>query len=302
MGDIKQTIPTLSPILFRKRHIQNNLDELLSDENISQFFIHSFQDNDVKLSLPLPPHKKTVNDFVFITKGSMTRNLGIESFQLQKNDFLFTPKNSITTTEQISEDLEGYFCHFSDEFMILNPLIGNFSAQTNQLNFSHVSESEAHNLAFLLGRILELYKARIQEPKNNQIISFYLSTFLAELFLISQNQPIAHQQKNTISTAYINLVHQQFKENLSLKEYAALLHITPNHLNKLVKGETGKTASEIIKEITILEAKVLLLQTQMTISEISAELGFDDASYFSRFFKNETHSSPLNYRKMIDLS
>lgn len=81
----------------------------MNDDSITQFFIHSFKEDAVNLKLPLPPHKKTVNDFVFITNGSMTRNLGIESFELKKNDFLFTPKNSITTTEFVSADLEGFF-------------------------------------------------------------------------------------------------------------------------------------------------------------------------------------------------
>ena len=52
----------------------------------------------------------------------------------------------------------------------------------------------------------------------------------------------------------------------------------------------------------MLEAKVLLLQSNLSINEISEELGFNDASYFSRLFKTETNFSPTDYRKMIDLS
>lgn len=89
---------------------------------------------------------------------------------------------------------------------------------------------------------------------------------------------------------------------MSIKEYASRLNITPNHLNKRVKHETGNTASEVIREITILEAKVLLLQTTMTIKEISKELGFNDDSCFGRLFKNKTNYSPSGYRRMIDLS
>lgn len=80
MKKLKLNIPTLSPIIFRKNHIKNNIDELLNDDSIAQFFIHSFKEDAVNLKLPLD--KKTHNDFVFITNGSMTRNLGIESFEL----------------------------------------------------------------------------------------------------------------------------------------------------------------------------------------------------------------------------
>ena len=278
------------------------MDELLTDDSITQFFIHSFKEDAVNLKLPLPPHKKTVNDFVFIINGSMTRKLGIESFELKKNDFLFTPKNSITTTEFVSADLEGFFCHFSDEFVGANPFLGMLDSHSSNQNVSRLSETEAHILESLLTRILQLYKTRKSDPNNYRLIPFYLSTVIAELFLMSKKQPVIPQQNKVVSSTFKNLVHQYFKQNLSVKEYASLLNITPNHLNKRVKNETGKTASEIIKEITILEAKVLLLQSDLTINEISEALGFNDASYFSRLFKNDTNFSPTDYRKMIDLS
>lgn len=302
MKEIKLNIPTLSPIVFRKNYIKNNTDELLNDDSITQFFIHSFKEDSVNLNLPLPPHKKTVNDFVFITSGSMTRNLGIESFQLKKNDFIFMPKNSITTTEYVSSDLEGFYCHFSDEFIGANPFLSSLHTQPSSQNYVHVSQNEASSLEFLLTRIVELYKNRKRNPNNYRLISFYLSTVIAELFLSYKKQVVLPTQNNDVFTGFKSLVHKKFKQNLNIKEYASQLNITPNHLNKRVKSETGKTASKIIKEITILEAKVLLIQTRLTIKEISVELGIEDASYFSRLFKNETNYTPSDYREMIDLS
>lgn len=219
MKKLKSPIPLLSPVIFKKDYIKNNTDELLNDNHISDFFIHSFKEDEVILKLPLPPHKKTVNDFVFVSQGSMTKSLGLESHQLQQNDLLFTPKNKITATEVESTDLEGYYCHFSDDFSGINPFLGVWSTQISSQNKFHVTDEEA--------------------------------------------------------------------QNWSIQTYANELNITPNHLNKLVKKETGKTTSEIIREITILEAKVLLLQTNLTINEISIELGYDDTSNFSRIFKTK---------------
>ena len=302
MKKLKLNIPTLSPIIFRNNHIKNKTDELLNHDNITQFFIHSFKEDAVNLNLPLPPHKKTVNDFVFITNGSMTRNLGIESFQLKKNDFLFTPKNNITTTEYVSNDLEGFYCHFSDELLGVNPFLEILHNQPSSSNYLHISQNEASTLEFLLTRIVQLYKSQKENPNDYHLLSFYLSTVIAEFFLTYKNHVVTPRQNNDVVSNFKSLAHKHFKQNLDIKEYASQLNITPNHLNKLVKNETGKTASEIIKEIIILEAKVLLHQTKMTINEISMELGFEDASYFSRFFKNETNNSPSSYRKMIDLS
>lgn len=298
----KLKIPTLTPLSFKNDHIENNTDELLSQENISHFFIHSFKEDKIKLNLPLPPHKKTINDFVFITNGSMTRNLGIDSYQLNRYDFLFTPKNKITTTESVSEDLEGFFCHFSDEFIGANPFLETLHTQSLNENFMQISENEVENLKYLLKRMLQLYKTSNKSPKDYRLISFYLSTLLAEVFISVKHTRTNPKVNNDVLANFKDLVYQQFKQHTHIKEYASQLSITPNHLNKVVKSETGKTTTEIIQEIIILEAKVLLLQTTMTVSEISLSLGFEDASYFSRFFKKETSSTPSEFRKMIDLS
>ena len=299
---LKPNIPILSPILFKNNYIKNKTDELLNNDNITQFFIHSFKEDAVNLNLPLPPHKKTVNDFVFITNGSMKKSLGIESFHLKKNNFLFTPKNNITTTEHMSPDLEGFYCHFSDEFIGVNPFLETLHTKTSNQNYFHISHDEAINLSFLLTRLVQLYKNRKENPNDNHLISFYLSTIIAELFLTYRKHVVTPRKNNDIFLRFMNLVQRQFKQNIGIGAYASQLNITPNHLNKQVKAMSGKTASKIIKEITILEAKVLLLQTKMSINEISLELGFEDASYFSRLFKKETTNSPSYYREMIDLS
>lgn len=298
----KPNIPILSPTIFRKDHIKNNTDELLNDDSISQFFIHSFKDDDVYLNLPLPPHKKTVHDFVFITNGIMTKSLGLESYQLKKNDFLFTPKNNITTTTLVSVDLEGFYCHFSDEFIGANPFLGIWITQPSHQNYLKITQKEASSLELLLARMVELFKHRKKNPNNDRLIISYLSTFIAELFLTVKKQELKPRLNNAIFSNFMSLVHKKFKQHWTIQKYASALNITPNHLNKRVKQESGKTTSKIIKETIILEAKVLLLQTNMNIKEISTELGFDDASYFSRLFKNETNATPSMYRKMIDLS
>lgn len=303
--DIKKTIleiPTLTPLSFKSDHIENNTDDLLNQENISHIFIHSFKEDKIKLTLPLPPHKKTINDFVFITNGTMIRNLGIDSYRLNPFDFLFTPKNIITTTEFASADLEGFFCHFSDEFIGANPFLEILHTQSLNENFIQIPENEAKNLNYLLSRVLQLYKSSNEKSKNDRLISSYLSTILAEVFLSFKNTVATPRLNNDILLNFKNLVYKQFKQHKSIKEYASQLHITPNHLNKVVKNETGKTTTEIINEIMILEAKVLLFQTKQTVNEISLALGFEDASYFSRFFKKETGFSPSHFRVKIDLS
>src|SRR5699024_4297735 len=265
----KSKIQTFKPLIFKDQLIENAQDNLLRDDKINEFFIHSFKEDSVNLKLPLPPHKKTVNDFVLIQKGEMKRTIGLEAFQLGAKDFLLTPKNSITTTKSASDDLEGYYCHFTDEFLGGNPYLRMWHTQSLSRNYLHLSPVQVENLEALLIRILFLYRNRKNTSSNYQFIHYYLSTFIAEVSVLAQNEAILGSAIPSKVSDFLALVNQYFRKFRNVKKYAALLYVSPNHLNKIVKKETGKNASGIIQETYILEAKTLLLQTSLNIEEIS---------------------------------
>ena len=76
-----------------------------------------------------------------------------------------------------------------------------------------------------------------------------------------------------------------------------MLAVSPNHLNKCVKAATGKSAQELLSEMVLLEARVLLRQTSLTVNEIAWKIGKEDPSDFIRFFKSKTGQTPTEYRK-----
>lgn len=297
----KEQIPLLKPNIFKDSFIENHENDMLSSERINAFFIHSFKDDIVNLKLPLPLHKKTVHDFVLILDGSMTKSIGVHSFHLKRNQFLFTPSNAITTTSETSQKLDGFYCHFSHNFLKQNPYLRVWITQATSLNLLTLTDTQIANLKTLLNRISSLYQTSFQKKSNYTLIPYYLSAFIAEVSIIAQETP-SITKENPLVTKFNHMVNKRFKESKKVHFYADLLHVSPNHLNKVIRTETGKSASDIIYKICVLEAKVLLGQTTLNINEIAIELGFEDASYFSRFFKKHAGISPTEYRKMIDLS
>jgi AraC family transcriptional regulator, transcriptional activator of pobA len=107
-----------------------------------------------------------------------------------------------------------------------------------------------------------------------------------------------------ISSLFIELLERQFpiesnSQIIQLKtptDFAKVLGIHINHLNKVLKETTGRNTTEIINGRIAEEAKILLKQTQWNVSEIAYTLGFDEVAYFSNFFKKYTSLSPLKYR------
>jgi len=93
------------------------------------------------------------------------------------------------------------------------------------------------------------------------------------------------------------LLYKEFIRERSVAFYADKLNITPKHLSDLLKKQTGKTAGEWIDEAIILEAKVLLQNKELSVSQVSEQLNFSDQSVFGKFFKTHTTLSPLRYRQ-----
>ncbi|MGB0659121.1 MAG: helix-turn-helix domain-containing protein [Mangrovicoccus sp.] len=95
---------------------------------------------------------------------------------------------------------------------------------------------------------------------------------------------------------YKELVEKNFRSEKAMDYYAGEIGISAQRLNQACKARTGKTASEILHERAIIEAKRCLLYMEKTVAEIGYELGFDDPAYFSRFFSQRVGQPPGTYR------
>jgi AraC family transcriptional regulator, transcriptional activator of pobA len=95
------------------------------------------------------------------------------------------------------------------------------------------------------------------------------------------------------------LIDEHFRRRHRVAEYAGLLGLTPGHLNDLTKAATGQTASALIDARLILEAKRLLAHSDATTAQIAADLGFEDPSYFGRFFRRHADQAPGAFRATI---
>ncbi len=96
----------------------------------------------------------------------------------------------------------------------------------------------------------------------------------------------------------MEMVFAPNQRKMSVADYAVLLNVTPNHLNKAVKGATGKSVLEWIDESLMMSAKMMLRNTDLTISEVAERLGILDPSYFARRFKQLTKISPSEFRRL----
>ncbi len=104
-----------------------------------------------------------------------------------------------------------------------------------------------------------------------------------------------------LTRQFMRLVEQHYLDTTSVADYAAMLHVTTNHLIKTVRVCLGQPAGQIIRERLLVEAKRLLRYSDLPVAEIAARLNFEDPSYFSRYFKEKTGSTPSEFRTLTQL-
>lgn len=155
-------------------------------------------------------------------------------------------------------------------------------------------------------RIISLFGDLQREYDGDQRgVMEVLRAILRILFVeASRLEAVGHPEQEPSRAAllarqfHLALEHH-FREWQALAPYAKQLGVTVNHLNDVIHAETGHSAGELIRHRRLLDAKRLLLHSDLSVSEIGYQIGFHDPSYFSRFFRRYAGETPAEFREAI---
>lgn len=168
------------------------------------------------------------------------------------------------------------------------------------LNSRQIVPIQKDDQLFTLTASLEKMLADKNAPLIAGVVSSFIHTIcglIASKILSSQNlQSGINSSKYTLANRFKQLVKKKFKECKQVKEYAALLNITPLYLNEVMNEITGFPASYWIQQEILLEARRLLYYSTLDIKEVAYELGYEDHAYFSRFFKKNAGLTASDFR------
>jgi AraC family transcriptional activator of pobA len=192
------------------------------------------------------------------------------------------------------------FC-FSEAFI-------NYAFQNNQFhhdfpffwsnkNFFFIDETKAKMLLALGEKMINEYENKNAFSEN--IIRDYLHIFLLQSKrMVYQSDVIEDNSADyKLLQQFYTLVNNSYPILRSVETAASILSVTPARLWNAVRKLTAQSPSEIISQRIITEAQSLLFQSNLTISEIGFYLRFKEKSHFTRFFKNLTGISPLEYSR-----
>jgi AraC family transcriptional activator of pobA len=227
---------------------------------------------------------------------------------IDKRALLFaTPRIPYNYIPQ-DEKQGGHFCIFSSDFLLPGksgvvlddlPIFRPGGYPVFQLSTGDANEVGA------------IFSKMHRELSSNYAFKYdLLRNYVLELVHFGQKlQPAStlyntHNASARVSSLFIELLERQFpiespQQRLALrtaKDFADQLSVHVNHLNKVLKENTGKTTTDLISTRILQEAKILLKQTNWNVSEIAYTLGFEEVAHFSNFFKKQTQLAPLAFR------
>ena len=247
----------------------------------------------------LIPHRKDHYMLVFVKEGSSKHWIDMLPYTIKPDTMYFTVPHQIQMKEEPTPS-RGTMISFTDDFLSMeeNGLLKQLPIIRNLLN-AHELILTAGNVAYIEDLLVKIdieYKAK-NNWKNGMLIAYmqvlliYLSRLYNEQFKGNEIYP-----DRQLLMKYLAKIDGEYKQTHEVAAYAGMLNISAGHLSEVVKEQSGKSAIAHIHERIVLEAKRLLFHTESSIKEVSFQLGFEDASYFNRFFKRLTGSTPLDYR------
>jgi AraC family transcriptional regulator, transcriptional activator of pobA len=266
------------------------------------FHINKVEDVLKKIKFPIEPHRKTIYDFFYLKTGHSIRGKNLQEYEITKDTFFFLPAYQIATHSYISENSTGYFCHFDPViFQTIFPEKSFLDKYAFWHNNAHplisLSEQQQEPVLNILNRLLDEYSKN--QFLNLRVISAYLFTLFEELAVPQRQETnVNNTSAFRIAQQYKNLLAKHIYEWNKVAKYAQKLDLSADHLNKCVKTATGKTSQELMADMIILEAKVLLRQTDIKISDIAFKFSEANASDFSRLFRLKTGLSPKEFRNL----
>ncbi len=249
----------------------------------------------------LRPHRKDYYLLAFCRRGNGRHWVDMAPYVTKDNTFYFFVPNQVVVKEE-SRPLWGTALAFDEEFLALqeNATLKNLPLILNPQNGHELRLSDGD--VVFIEDMLEKISSEHRQPSlwQQRMLSAYLTvllTYLSRLYS-EQYEPKPSNEKLFLKN-YQSLIDQHFHELHQVNDYAPLLYVSAGYLSEIVKAQSGKSAITHIHDRLVLEARRLLFHTEHSLKEIAFDLGFSDASYFSRFFKRETSLTPAEYRSSI---
>ena len=249
------------------------------------------------------PCKIKAGIFVLCVQGTVHATVNLTEFTIQKNDFITLPPGCFIQIHEVSDDenlcLAGYSTVFVSHINYIKTI-------TNYLPviFDSPIMPLPEHISLLYQQAFDLLINAYSMPKtieNKEIIKAIFTIFMQGVIELYRNHtpysnaPMTRNME--ICREFVQLAMENYTKEHSVSYYAKRLNITLQHFCYVIKKVSGRTALDILSNIIIMDAKAQLKSTDMPVKKIAFALGFDNLSFFNKYFRQHVGMTPQEYRE-----
>lgn len=252
------------------------------------------------------PHRHNYYEIFLWEKGGGEHDIDFETLPIDTHCIQFVSPGQVHLVRRDFESF-GDVIYFSRDFYYLNMADKDLLFEMPFLNNNttrpciNLSDADYTFFKYIFNAINDEYKSGADHKE--EVIRSYLNIILIECrrrFDGSHDEAMFRDKSSLkLFRDFKVLLEKHFVEFHQVQDYAGMLAITDKYLNELSKKTVGLTASELIHDRIILEARRLLLHSDLSNKEVAFHLKFEDPSHFSKFFKKKTNYTPTDFRVMI---
>ncbi|MBO9202838.1 MULTISPECIES: helix-turn-helix domain-containing protein [Niastella] len=251
------------------------------------------------------PYRAESYAIVYIKEGGVKLSAGTVSIDVDAPAMITLGPSVIRYFSKRSDLLKMDVIFFKDTFLLEQHADALFLSR-----YDFFENNDRHTLplkgAFLnkFSKIFELIQLTQTTSTYHeaQLIRSYIFALIYEIDGYCREQVApgdSFGKAHPLLTNFRQLLNRHYMQEHKLDFYASQLHLTPKSLSAAIKKQTGKSAGKWIDDTVTLEAKVLLQNKALTVSQVSGMLNFSDQSVFGKFFRANAGMSPVEYRKQF---
>lgn len=240
---------------------------------------------------------------MLFTEGSGKISVDLKEYEVGVDSMMILNPHNYISIRDCTPDVSGKVLFISHKAVenilpkltdLLPVIVYNRNMPVRQLNADEVEWMSG--IFRLIRSKLEGKPTKFMMPKLYGVLQAALYEIMDINIAGQANDKTMRSRKEELMAKFILAVMEDCTRHRKVEYYADRLCITPKHLSAVVKEISGMTAGKLIDNYVVLEAKMLLKNTDLTIQEIAARLNFPNQSFFGKYFKHSTGLSPSEFR------
>lgn len=248
------------------------------------------------------PYMLKMGGFMICDTGELECIVGSSRYVLQQGDMVIALPNTLIQFIKVGKDFDGYAITVNTDILQninISPFISMYSYVKNNA-FVHLPENKMEEILGLC-KLLQRKSEDAEQLFRDIIVRSLAMVVFCEIgSVINAETDLKFRSKSrhdAMMQEFLTHLSADYTKSREVSYYAEKMCITPKYLTIVVRRASGHSAAYWIAQVVVMNAKMLLMGSQLTIQQVADALNFPNPSFFGQYFKRYTGMTPKTYRR-----